>query len=394
MAINHKELARQFAMEPDAAGRQLKEAFDAGELKSTEFDFGRLFEACYGSADYYRCKNKDILATELMESRHLRESPGAVSTANFANITGQIVYSAILEGYRSEDLVFSTLIPTVPSQFLDGEKIAGITEIGDEAQVRPEGFPYALAGVGEDWIFTPPMIDRGMIVPVTWEAVFADRTGRVLENCGKVGKWVGVNKEKRAIDCVVDENVTTHRYNWRGTIIASYGDNSGTHTWDNLAASNALVDWTDVDNAEQVFNGMVDPYTGEPIVMDMRHLVVTKQLEKTAMKIVSGNEIRTTNPGYATSGDPTQYQWMNPYANKMQVVSSRLLAARMATDTSWFAGDITAYASYMQAEPLNVVQAPANNKDEFERRIVAQYRANERGAYVVKQPRAIVKSTA
>jgi hypothetical protein len=127
--------------------------------------------------------------------------------------------------------------------------------------------------------------------------------------------------------------------------------------------------------------------------MDPKHVIVTKQLEKTATKIMSGNEIRTTNPGYATSGDPTQYQWANPYGNKFKVISSRLLAARMATDTSWFYGDVGEYAKYMQAEPINVVQAITNNKDEFERRIVAQYRANERGAYVVVQPRAIVKST-
>jgi hypothetical protein len=40
------------------------------------------------------------------------------------------------------------------------------------------------------------------------------------------------------------------------------------------------------------------------------------------------------------------------------------------------------------------VQAPSNNQDEFHRRIVQQYRVNERGAYVVVQPRAAVKCTA
>jgi hypothetical protein len=80
-------------------------------------------------------------------------------------------------------------------------------------------------------------MDRGGIVSVTWEAVFNDRTGQLLDRCGDVGYWaIGYPEEVAAIDCLIDENVTNHRYNWRGTVIASYGDNSGSHTWDNLDA--------------------------------------------------------------------------------------------------------------------------------------------------------------
>ena len=50
-------------------------------------------------------------------------------------------------------------------------------------------------------------------------------------------------------------------------------------------------------------------------------------------------------------------------------------------------------ARYRVAEKMNVQQAPANSEDEFKRRIVQQYRVNERGAYVVVQPRAAVQNT-
>jgi hypothetical protein len=307
------------------------------------------------------------------------------------------VYSAILDKYESEEFVFTKLIPEEPvtNGTLEGEKIAGLTEIGDEIAVRKEGDAYALAGVSENWIYAPAVKDRGIIVPVTWEAVFADRTGRLLEYCGDVGKWAGVNREKRAIDCVVDENVTDHRYNWRTAgAIATYGDNSGTHTWDNLAASNGLVDWIDVNDAEQLFNALVDPFTGEPIMIEPRHLIVTKQLEKTALRILNATEIRVATPGYATTGNPTETHVSNPYAGKFEVVSSRLLASRMATDTSWFYGDVTKLAKYRVAEPMSVVPAPSGNMEEFTRRIVSQYRVNERGAYYTREPRAMVKSTA
>lgn len=393
MAVNHRRLVEHFRADAPAAARGLRESIQAHELRPQDFDLGKLFVECFGYSDFVQCREGKQMANEVF-ARRLTESDGAVSTAAFQNISGQIVYSAILEKYQAEEFVFAKLIPEVKALILDGEKMAGINELGDISAVRKEGDPYQLAGVTEDWIFTPPVPDYGRIVAVTWEAVFNDRTGVLLERAGDVGYWIGYGEEVRAIDCVVDENRTDHRYNWRGTVIASYGDNSGSHTWDNLTASNALVDWTDVNDAEQTFNGLVNPYTGTPIMVEPKHLVVTKQLEQTARRIVSATEIRVATPGYATSGSPTQTVVSNPYQNKYEIKTSRLLASRMATDTDWFLGDVSKYAARMVAEPLNVVQAPSGNKDEFERRIVNQYRANKRYAHVVRQPRAMEKNTA
>ena len=393
MGVNYKKLVDHFRADEAAAGRVLRESFADRTVKPAEFDFGRLFEECFGWHDFVACRRKEQFASDVMaRHRHLKESTGAVNTSAFLNITGQIVYSAILDKYESEEFVFTKLIPEVPTQFLDGEKIAGLTEIGDEIAVRNEQEPYALAGVGENWIFTPPVKARGVIVPLTWEALFADRTGRVLEYCGDVGHWYGMNREKRAIDCVIDENTTAHRYNWRGAVIASYNDNTGTHTWDNLAASNGLVDWTNLNAAEQLFNGLLDPFTGEPIVVEPKHLIFTKQLEQTANRILNATEIRVATPGFATSSNPTVSHVKNPYSNKYQPVTSRQLANRLATDTDWFLGDVGKYARCMVVEKMSVVQAPPNNEAEFHRRIVNQFRVNARDAYSVWEPRAIVKS--
>lgn len=392
MAIAYEDLVKQHEASPGDCVRHLREAFESHELQANEFDFGRLFEACYGFHEFRKCRENQQFATDVI-NRHLQEAPGAVTTSNFLNITGQIVYSAVLDKYQLPEFIFSNLIPTTPTQFLDGEKMAGVTQIGDEAAVRNETDPYVLAGVTEDWIFTPPVKDRGMIVPLSWEAVFADRTGQLLERAGDVGTWMGQNKEKRAIDCVIDENTTAHRYNWRGTVIATYNDNTGTHTWDNKAATNGLVDWNQVNTANQIFYEMLDPYTGEPFVIEPRHLIVTKSLEKTALRVLNATEIRVATPGYATTGNPTLTNVANPFAGKFEVISTQLIAPRLATDTDWFYGDVTKYAKYMQVEPMQVLQAPANNEKEFNNRIVSQFRVNERGAYVVVQPRAMMKNT-
>jgi hypothetical protein len=323
------------------------------------------------------------------------ENAGAVVSAAFSRVNGQIAYSMTLEGYQQEDFVFKNMIP-VQSTPYDGEKIPGISGLGDKGQVINEGQPYPYAGVNEDFIETPSTTKRGIITAVTREAVYFDRTSRLLESLRQVGEVIGLGHEKEAIDCLIDENRTGHRYNRlsRGTV-ATYGDNSGNHDWDNLQASNALVDWTDIDNAEQLLYSILDPNTGEPIVMtgNMR-LICTRGLRATALRIQRATSVEHANPGYATSGNPVITHSPTPLDTAFEVVTSRQLAQRLATDTDWFYGDPTKAFKYMENWPLAVVQAPANSHDEFTRDIVMQFKASRRGAYATIEPRAMVKCTA
>ena len=322
----------------------------------------------------------------------LLETSSNVGMGAFAHISGQIVFNAIMDAFMMEDAVFSGVVPTVQTSF-NGERIPGITRMGDEAAVVDEGQPYPHAGVTEDYIDTPQTLKRGLKIGITKEAAFFDRTGILLQRCAEVGEFLAVNKEKRVIDCVIDENVTTHRYNWRGNVIATYGDSSGTHSWDNLVASNALVDWTDVDNAEQNLAAITDPNTGEPVVVTPTDLIVTRDLLYTARRVVMATEIQVVTPGYATSGNATLTTTRNPIQN-YRILTSLLLKARMATDSSWFIGNVSKAFKYMQNWPMTVVQAPANSQDEFDRDIILQHKASERGAASTHEPRYMNKSTA
>jgi hypothetical protein len=318
----------------------------------------------------------------------IMEAIDAVDTSAFSNISGQLMYSAIMEKYQAPEFVFTKLIPTQPTSF-NGEKIPGLGQIGDKAEVVGEGQQYPLVGFGEDWVETPLTTKRGMICPITKEAIFFDRTGQILDRGREVGYWLAVNKEIRAIDCVIDENTTAHRYKWRGTSYATYQTST---PWDNVTASNALVDWTDFDADRQTGNGLIDPNTGMPIVMAVQDVVVTDQLLWTANRLTSPGQMTVTVPGYATTGNPTQYTTSNPVTG-LRVHSSVLLATRLATDTDWFVGDIGGYAKYMENWPITVVQAPPNSSEDFHRDIVAQFKVSERGAYAVVQPRKMRKST-
>ncbi len=394
MAASYKKLVEGFKADADKAAVGLDAAIRAREMRPTEFDeLGKLFVECFGYHEYVACKEGKQLAHDVF--KRFSEDDAGVTTAAFQNISGQIVYAALLEGYENEEYVFAKMIPEKKPTILGGEKIAGITDLGDVSALRKEGDAYQEAGVGEDWIYSPPVLDYGRIVSLTWESIFEDRTGMLVDQCSKVGDWIGYGEEVQAIDAFIDENVTAHRYNWRSAgQIATYGDNSGSHSWDNLAASNTLVDWTNINAAEQVFNGLTNPYTGTPINISPTHIVVTKQLEQTANRIIHATEIRVATPGYAVSGNPTQTNQANPYLKKYEVLSSKLLAARLGTDTSWFLANPKKLMKRMVAEPLTQVEAPSGTQLEFERRVVRRFRATKRYCHFVEQPRAAVKSTA
>jgi len=373
---------------PERFHAELGRALASREVRPEEFSIRGLFEQFIPNG------------RELVDSwnpRHggqgispaLVEEAGGVTSNAFSKISGQIIYSAVLEAFRSEALVFTPLVRTITTQF-NGERIAGISRIGDDSEVVAEGRPYPLAGVSEDYIETPATTKRGMIVGLTREAVFFDRTGLVVDRCREVGEFLGVNKEKRIIDCVIDENSTAHRYKWKGTHYATY---QAAAPWVNVTAGNALVDWTDIDAAEQTMAGLLDPFTGEPILMNPKHLVVPRPLLYTARRIVEATEITVSTPGFATSGSPTQTTARNPVAG-YQVVSSNLLAARMANDTNWYLGDLGRAFAYMENWPLTVVQAPANSEVEFTQDLVMRWKASERGAAATLEPRAMHKSTA
>jgi hypothetical protein len=399
-SINYAPLVEHYRADPETATHELKSAIRDKKIKTSEWkDLGNLFEACFGFDEYRQCRNdRGRLVTKQVFEAH-----GAVSTHAFQAISGQIVYSAIMEAYDAAAFVFRNLIPEVRTTLLNGERIAGITGLGEISTPVPEGEAFPLFGVSADWIQTPPLVKRGGIVPVTREAVFSDRTGVLLDRCSKVGDALALGDEFRAIDAVIDENATAksataggHRYHRKDVSIATFGDVSGAHDFDNLEASNALIDWTDVEKAELLFDAMTDPGTGVPtgaFRAASNQIIVPSGLLHTAKHVLQATEVRLHSGGYATSGNPSERAGPNTLQG-YSIISSPLLAYRMAVDTNWFVGNVGKALRKMVAWPLETTQAPSNSHDEFTRDIVVQYKAEQCDAYVVVEPRFLVKNTA
>jgi hypothetical protein len=385
VTLHYRELKRRYELDGAAQTVQhLSEAIREGHLRPEDFSIRDLAEALVPDGrEWVR-----MLDPRAAGSVPLVEASDGLDVTAFLNITGQVIYSKIMEAYTQEAFIVSKLVDTIPTR-LDGEKIPGISRIGDAVDPVAPGMPYPHLGFGEDYIETPSTTKHGFIVPVTKEAVFFDRTHLILSRAAEVGEILGLNKEKRLIDLAIG---VTNNYKWKGT---SYNTYQTATPWINTLATNELVDWTNVDKAEQLFAEMSDPNTGEPVLVGGTTVLVTPAYRHAAQRVFHGTQLTFTAAGSSTATVAA-----NPLTNyrvhDSRLVYRRIVASGVAAATAkkwWFVGDFRRAFAYMENWPITVTQAPLGSEAEFNNDIVLRFKASERGAAAVLNPRFIVKST-
>jgi hypothetical protein len=360
---------------------------EIGHLKPNDFSIRQLAEGLVENGRQW---------VQSMDPRQgggtaVMEATSAVDSTAFSNITGQLLINAVMDAYSSPAFSISQAFETMSTN-LSGEKIPGIGKISDETETVKESMPYPHVGFGEDYIETPATDKRGLIVPITKEAVFFDRTGLILERAREVGEVLGINKEKRCVDVLIGA-VNNHK--WKGTAYNTYQSSS---PWINTLSGSTydLLDWEQVDAAEQLFAEITDPNTGEPIVINPNTLVGCPAKMHTINRIINATEVR-----YTAAGGATQTLAANPLANaSYRGITNRYVYSRLQSEVglsasdaqkTWFFGDLSKAFKYMQNWPITVTQAPQNSEAEFNQDIVARFKASERGVATVWNPRFFAK---
>lgn len=389
VTINRRELRQMTKnMQPIEVQTHLVECLQGGDLKPDDFSIRTLFEETVPNGneivESFNPTSGGVVA--LMEA--------GVDSSVFKNISGQIVYSAMLETYNMDVFIGNRLARTIPTKF-DGEKIPGITQIGDQAQTVLEGREYPVAGVSGTFNETPQTTKKGLIVEITKEAVFFDRTGMVLDQCRKVGEWLGVNKEKRIIDMALG---VTSTWNPEGKgALSTYSNSTGLHDFDNLANSNSLADWTDIVAAQTLLDAITDPFTGEPIVLNATAILIPKSLAPTARYVLNNTQVKIDPNANAGTAQYVQYVSTPTLlgGQTFEVLTNQWVAARMSAGSvntsNWYYGDFQKAFAYMENWPLTVVQDDGGNRN-FTADVVARFKASERGVAAVLDPRYVVLS--
>ena len=118
-----------------------------------------------------------------------------------------------------------------------------------------------------------------------------------------------------------------------------------------------LVDWTALDAAEQLFADILDPNTGEPVLIQATTLLVMPAYRHAAARILSASELI-----YGAEDDEVRSTYANPYSKTYCFYESRLGYRRIiasgqtpeAAKTWWFLGDFRKAFAYMENWPITI----------------------------------------
>lgn len=331
----------------------------------------------------------------------LLESGGPVTSDFFNAVTGQVIYSTIREAFSLPGFVFSAAIPAMDSGLPGTESVPEITALGDVAETVLEGQAYPEFGVGAAYYTLPASVKQGLMVSITEEALSFTApqglTRYVLAQASGVGTSLGLRKELNLIDVVIGY-VNNYIRNGSGTDTYL---TSGAYV--NKQTSADLVDYTDIDSAEQLLNDLLDPTTGLSIArMSMnRDLVVSPARRLRAQSILEAAGINvgdiTTGTGLQTTGSPNPLRSMGVrLIPPSQLMYRRILGtleseAAKAAD-GWIYGDLAAAFGWKQIWPLGVFQQDAGSDSAFTRDVVRRWKARYHGVAFVKEPRFVTRN--
>lgn len=383
--INYRELKRRVELDGiRKTTAHLTEAIQDKQLAPEDFSFRDLAEALVpNGTEWVRSMNPGDGFT-LTEGE-------AVDSSAFLNISGQIIHAKILEAYSHPVFVASKLVSTIPTR-LSKEKIPGVGRISSAAMEVHEGMPYPSAGFSEEYVETPETTKHGLIVPVTREAIFFDQTGLILRRAAEVGEILGADREKRILDTILGVSNT---YSLNGSSYNTYYASGDSGPWTNKLASNELVDWTDVDAAEQLFANMLDPNTNDPILLNANSVLVMPGKRFTATRLFMNGELQ-----WADGSSSHTITLANPLSN-YQVYDSalayrRLVASGVSTSDAvkyWYIGDFQKAFAYLENWGLTVTRSQHYSEADFSNDILIRYKASERGVPAVLNPRCVVCCT-
>lgn len=399
--LNTAYEARDFAKKVNDRARQGRHAYEgvmqevqdlrrAGEI-TDNFSFRTLYE--YLVPDGYEAL-RAMEHRRKMGSGVVMEAGGdAVMTTNFSNIIGQIAYADVLNNFEQPEFIGGNLVTQIPATTGQRELVPGVTMIGDQADQVGENEEYPTVGIGEQFIILPEVFKHGFILNITEETIFEDKTGLVMQNFNKAAESMAITEEKERLSTALGITNTYARNG--GPQQNTYGNTHTQGDFDNLIASNPLVDKTSLSVAKNAFADIIDPDTGEPIVLGTKYqIVVPDPLEWTLGDILGAKEYRSqpTRDASATqmiSGNP-----INMGGRTYEPLSNQYVSSVGGSDTSWFMGAFMKAFVERVIYPTQVQVQDKTGPLSFDRDVISRVKVRRRTRSAAKEPRYVQKHTA
>jgi hypothetical protein len=370
----------------DNASKLFVEAVREGKIKKDKLSLRGLAQGFLGDG-WFQTLNQIKMGRTL-------ESTDAVDASAFSNITGQLLMNEIKARYEAADFELSSLVRTVDNinGNLKENIVPWLGSIASDPYNIQSQEPYPRVKFGENYITEPAIAHRGFICEVSLAMIYSDLTGQVFEAAGQVGERLAVDKEERIARVVfgLDNN-----HVWNGVSYNTYYATGG--PWVNQIDQN-IVDWTNLNGIEQLFNNMKDPQSNKPIKVKPNAIVCMPGHYPTFKRILTATMVRSGavpanadgQQTYAASPIELDYKLIKSIYAYDRLIASGVNAA-LATQYAVIADFGRAFA-YRQAFPLMTVQLPPGNLLEFEQDVALAVRATEWGTAYVYDPRYAVRN--
>jgi len=365
-----------------AAGEVVEGLLDSGKLKPSDFSIRQLFD--------------QLVDVDLGESAV--DVAEGLNTSAFPTIAQKIIHKDILDEYNLAIGDVGNLVSESEATHVDSELVAGFNAADATPLLRRQAMAYEETDFGEkDWKII--MADFGRMISLTREVIFEDRTGEVLRLARDIGRAGGQHKAKMIIQTVevvnrdAFEETSSEAAIHKGTALAAATLYSDDHTAldtqvnDNLVASNALVDYTDVDAVYQLFAKMVDE-AGNPIDVVPSVVLIPTALKATAAEIFKSAWLMAKG-----STDALNIPTFNPIADlgagDLNIISSIFLA----DTTTWYLGAFDKQLLWLNVFMPATASQGADSELAFTNQIVARFRFSYHAGVGHTDWRYIVKST-
>ncbi len=374
---------------------------DEGELKPGDFSVRQLWEACVGpthqTLPHYAARQRAYVTDiDQLASLHTEADLG---TNLFQTVTGALIARRVIDAYNQADGFIGDQLVTVEPSSVKNERMAGFTAAQGPKEVL-EGQPYEEASFADKYVTTVES-KKGRIVSVTEEAVHFDQTNELLRRAAMIGQATRLEREKTIVRGCIDADYvasTSGVYRPSGTLEQLYptdGSNrnyigvGNTTSGSPFNAVRALADWTDLDfvlrfHATQVKDDRHGPESGEPIVWMPRIMLVPKNKELTALRIVTATTVTKL-----TGTDTQRTEFRNPFGGVYQVLASPFVDNVSVDD--WYLGDFKRQFIWKEIWPVQVFRQTREDDAGFERDVVARYKVRYYGGINALDERHVVK---
>jgi hypothetical protein len=323
------------------------------------------------------------------------EGPEAVSASALTAISGQLMLSIIKDAYRLQPTIGDQLVTTigVSNNNLGPEIVGYISSPFDIGQTVQEQETIPATQVTGQYLTLPKIEKFARLIHLSYESIFADKTGQLVQQAQAVGQWCALSKEYQILNVVLGY---VNNYLFNGTSINTYNVSPNVN-FVNKITSFSLNDYSDINTLEQTILNQTDPVSKQPIeLLDRKQILVVPQSLYKLKTILNANQVRS-GP-FAASGDPIGTYSNNPLDGGQYEVMSSIYVQRVLTENGMsysdaanfvLFGNISKAFMYREARPLEVTTLPVPNVFSFENDVVMSIRALFMGSCGVYEPRAV-----